>query len=61
MPNQKDLQSAVARRADTPKSKISVADTSRVLKALEQTLTEEPELIPVVERMLCKARYKSAD
>ena len=56
-----DLQTAVAREADTPKSKISVAVVSRVLKILWKVLEARPDLICVVERMLVRARKASSD
>lgn len=52
MPTLRDLQSEVAKKADTAKSKITVATVSRVLKVLKEVVLENPELGAVVKRSL---------
>lgn len=55
-----DLQSETAARADTPKSRISVATVSRVLACMGDAIADNPDLEPVLQRIINNAKKRQA-
>lgn len=60
MPTINDLRDAIAKIADTPKSKINATEVQRVLACMGDAIADNPELEPVLQRILVNARKRKA-
>lgn len=56
----KDLQTAVARRADTTGTQINAAESNRVIGQVVDALAEEPELEVVLLKAVARKRAANA-